>query len=214
VIPVAPGERALAGLLAQLEALPPEAEILVSGAEPPLPSLPPRCRWLLAPRGRAPQLNAGARAATREFLWFLHADSRLAPRTLPALERSLAADPGALHYFDLRFLDDGPALMRLNEAGAWLRSRVGGMPFGDQGLCLRRGLWARLGGFRTDVEYGEDHLLVWRARREGVRLRPTEAPLLTSARRYRERGWLATTARHLRLTARQAIPEWLALVRG
>jgi hypothetical protein len=213
VVPVAPGEPALGGLLAQLEALPDGVEVLLVGAEARPAGVPPRFDWRVAPHGRAAQLNEGGRAARGDVLWFLHADSRLTPGTLPALGRSLAADPEALHYFDLRFLDDGPPLMRINEAGVWLRSHLGGMPFGDQGLCLRREHWERLGGFPTDTEYGEDHLFVWRARRAGVRLRPTGGTLLTSARRYRERGWLATTTRHLRLTARQAFLEWLALVR-
>ena len=159
-------------------------------------------------------MNAGARATTHPFLWFLHADSRLTPHALASLGRSLAEAPRALHYFDLAFLDDGPALMQINELGARLRSRWGGMPFGDQGFCIAGEVWEGLGGFRTDVEYGEDHLLAWAARRAGVPLRPVGAPLLTSARRYRERGWLRTTARHLRLTAAQAFPEWVRAVRG
>ena len=48
---------------------------------------------------------------------------------------------------------------------------------------------------------GEDLALVWRARRAGLRLQGLDAAMLTSARRYRQRGWLRTTLRHLRLTA-------------
>jgi len=214
VVPVAPGDEAWTALLSDLEALPPEAEVVLACAAQPGSPVPPRARLLLAPRGRAPQMNAGAHATTRPFLWFLHADSRLTPGALQALDHSLASAPDALHHFDLAFLDDGPPLMWLNRVGARVRSRWGGMPFGDQGFCLRREVWERLGGFRTDAAYGEDHLLVWKARQSGVALRPVGATLLTSARRYRERGWLRTTARHLRLTAVQAFPEWVRLVRG
>lgn len=214
VVPVGPGDGAWRGLLPELCSLPPGAEIVLAASEPAPPDLPAGVRWLRAPRGRARQMNAGARATTRPWLWFLHADSRLASDTLPSLARSLAAAPGALHFFDLAFLDDGPPLVRLNQFGVRLRSRWGGMPFGDQGFCLRRDIWERLGGFRTDAPFGEDHLLAWKARQEGVPLRPTGGTLRTSARRYRERGWLRTTTRHLRLTARQALPEWLRLVRG
>jgi hypothetical protein len=45
-----------------------------------------------------------------------------------------------------------------------------------------------------------------------VPLRPTGGTLRTSARKYREQGWLSTTTRHLQLTALQAVPEWLKLV--
>jgi hypothetical protein len=59
-----------------------------------------RCRGpvAIAPRraphrravGRAHQQNAGARGAHGEWLWFLHADSRLGVDAVPALRRALA----------------------------------------------------------------------------------------------------------------------------
>jgi len=48
---------------------------------------------------------------------------------------------------------------------------------------------------------------VWRARRAGLPLRAIDAALVTSARKYAERGWLRTTLRHWRLTADQAWRE-------
>jgi hypothetical protein len=87
------------------------------------------------------------------------------------------------------------------------------MPFGDQGLVLARSTMAALGGFDESAPYGEDHLLVWAAHRGGVPLRATGARLLTSARKYQERGWLQTTSAHVLLTYRQAWPELLKLVR-
>jgi hypothetical protein len=53
---------------------------------------------LTAARGRACQQNAGARAAERRWLWFLHADSRLVPTTLPALADKRATDPKRLSH--------------------------------------------------------------------------------------------------------------------
>jgi rSAM/selenodomain-associated transferase 2 len=212
VIPVGPGDRVSPTLLAQLAQLPTEAETIVvhardgGAAAPAAPSepVPPSRREMHAPRGRASQQNAGASAATRDWLWFLHADSRLAATTLPALASFVQRDETALGYFDLRFLDDGPALMRLNAFGARLRSRWLGLPFGDQGLVLPRATFERLGGFDRTLGCGEDHDLVWRARRARVPLRPLGAPLYTSARKYAERGWWPTTAWHLRETWRQA----------
>lgn len=212
IVPVGPGDAAWRDLESDLLELPPEAQVIFAATEALPEPLRPGWRWITAPVGRARQINAGARASTARMLWFLHADSRFAADTLPSLRASLAECPDALHFFDLRFLPDGPPLMRLNELGAHWRSRWGGMPFGDQGFCIGRELWQRLGGFREDVPYGEDHLFAWRARRAGVRLRPTGGTLLSSARRYQERGWLSTTLRHLRLTAVQAFPEWIKLV--
>lgn len=206
VIPLGPGERAQLGLLPQLGALPADSEIVLVGAEGDSPPCPPGidATRLRAPPGRARQLNAGCRAARGRWLWLLHADSRLLPGTLDALERFLAEDQDALGYFDLRFANDGPALVRLNQWGAFLRSRWLGLPFGDQGFIIRRERLAALGGFDERAEFGEDHLLVWRARQTGLPLRPLRAPIQTSARKYAERGWLATTLGHLKATWQQA----------
>lgn len=213
VVPVGPGDTLTRELRAHLSALPSTAEVCVVGCDEPglgriraslRSARGPRWRCLHSAPGRAVQQNAGAAAATRTWLWFLHADTVLAPETLPELERWLGRGTHALGYFDLRFLDDGPALMRLNTIGAWLRSRVLGLPFGDQGLVLPHALFDQLGRFDEALSAGEDHALVWRARRAGVPLRPLRAPLYTSARKYAEHGWGATTAWHLRQTWKQA----------
>lgn len=213
VVPVGPDDTLPPQLRRQLAALPRDAQVHVvcagtTHADVILALLrtQPGPQWFCAAatRGRASQQNAGAAAATRDWLWFLHADAMLAGDTLPALARFIDADADALGYFNLHFLDDGPALMRLNALGARLRSRWLGLPFGDQGLVLRRATFVRLGGFDTALTCGEDHDLVWRARRAGVPLRAIGAPLYTSARKYAERGWWTTTARHLRDTWQQA----------
>lgn len=207
IIPVGPGDAAWRDLLGDLSALPASCEVLLVGtAGETAPSLdtqaPGHVRWLQAPIGRASQLNAGVAAARNGVVWLLHADTRLSPGTL---ERMLERLPGSneLAYFDLHF-SDGPPLMALNAAGAWLRSRIGRMPFGDQGFVIHRRSLLRLGGFDASVGRGEDHALVWSARRAGMRLKPVGCSLSTSARRYVEHGWWRTTLSHLWLTARQA----------
>ena len=216
IVPIAPGDVGWQSLLPDLGPVSEAAELILSGVGPPPADLDevvgrsrlrlPVC-WVDGAAGRARQLNAGAGRADRRFLWFLHADSRIDPSGLSALQCSLAAAPEALHYFELAFLDDGPSLMRLNALGARIRSHLLKIPFGDQGFCLDRRLFEQLGRFDERAAYGEDHLLVWAARRQRVPLRWTGARLRTSARKYRERGWLPTTARHLLLTARQALPQ-------
>jgi len=220
VVPVGPGDSLSPRLREQLTQLPPGAQVVVVGCEAPpvrqgqspvaagmsAVDAPAGSRWqaLHSPVGRSLQQNAGAAAGGGEWLWFLHADAALAPETLPALARFIANGPAALGYFDLRFLGDGPALMRLNSAGVWLRSRVLRLPFGDQGLVLPRSLFTAVGGFDPATTRGEDHQLVWRVRRAGAPIVPIGAPLYTSARRYAARGWAATTIRHVGETLRQA----------
>lgn len=212
VIPLAPGETAWPGLMAQLgEMLGRDCEVVVAATDPQLAM--GQARVVVSAVGRALQLNAGAAAAEGAWLWFLHADTRLFPESFAALERFIATSEPALGWFDLRFREDGPAWARWNARGANFRSRLG-MPFGDQGFVIPATLFRALGGFDTQAAYGEDHLFAWAVRRAGFPLRAVGACLSTSARKYARNGWLRTTARHVWLTAIQAWPQWWAWRRG
>lgn len=209
IIPLALGEDAWRGLLPQLADCGDRSEILLVHAESDTVDLGdcepnPQLQLISSACGRARQLNAGAQAARGRWLWFLHADSRLTPAVLPLLFRFIADEPDALGFFDLRFDHDGPLLTHLNAIGANLRARWLGLPFGDQAFVLRAETFRRLGGYDDSVRYGEDHLLVWRARAASLPLRRMPAAIVTSARKYRQQGWLSTTFKHLWLTARQA----------
>lgn len=208
VVPVGPGDCVSPRLLAQLGRLPPGAQVCVVSCEPGADAVDkgsgPGVHWLHSPAGRSLQQNAGAAAARGDWLWFLHADAALAEETLPALARFIDSGVTALGYFDLRFLGDGPALMRLNAAGVRLRSRWLRLPFGDQGFVMPRALFDAVGGFDPATIRGEDHQLVWRVRRAGLPVMAVGAPLYTSARRYAARGWMTTTRGHLGETCRQA----------
>jgi GT2 family glycosyltransferase len=209
VLPVGPGDHAWPPLHAALREHAAAAELLpVFADDDPQPA---PVDALHAPKGRAQQQNAGARAARRPWLWFLHADTRFTPETLPALRAFLARNEPALGWFRLRFDTEGAKplqwAMRANAAGANWRSRRLGLPFGDQGLLIPRLEFDRLEGFDPRLAHGEDHALVWRARRTGLPLREIDAALVTSARRYAERGWLRTTLRHWRLTVDQVWRE-------
>ncbi len=214
IVPVAPGECEAHGLLEQLKALTPGSEVVIVHVDPEPVRAPPdwpsvvQLRQYRSRSGRARQMNVGAHDARAEWLWFLHADSRLLPDTLPALRRFLARGEQALGWFDLAFRPGGPRLMPLTAAGANLRARWFDLPFGDQGFILPAAWFERLGRFDEAAPYGEDHLLAWKARSAGLRVRRIGAPLATSARKYATHGWLKTTYQHAWLTLRQAVPAW------
>lgn len=172
--------------------------VVVSGVDERPDSVPDGVEWLTGPAGRGRQMNRGARVASAPWLWFLHADSVVERSTRRAMTRFCARDEEAIGYCDLKYLADGPALTTLNAFGANWRSRLLGLPYGDQGLCLPAGWFRRLGGFREDLERGEDLDLVVRARRAGLPVRRTGGRIHTSASRYREHGWLRTTIEHQR----------------
>lgn len=198
VIPAAPDEPALPRLLTALEdQIDEDVEVRVARG-----------------RSRADALNQGTAAATGSHVWWLHADTRLRGGEVAVLRRAMASHPDALLWFDLAYDDDGPSWTWINAWGANRRSRVFGAPYGDQGLCLSREAFLRVGGFPEEVAFGEDHVFVWRCKRAGIVLAPVGVPLVTSARRYREQGWGWTSAVFFVRFWQQALPEAWALWRG
>lgn len=222
VIPVLQEDTAWRSLLPDLVSFPPSTEFLfVSDGPAPIEwdtdlqqaGLGERCVWHQSQTGRALQMNLGAEVARNPYLLFLHADSRLSRQSVDRFLDSLQTAPRALHYFDLEFQQQSFFLMRLNRWGVYFRSHCLGMPFGDQGLCLRRDLFFELGRFDETAAYGEDHLLVWKARQHGIRLKCNGVVIQTSARKYREQGWCKVTCKHLWLTFCQAAPQFLLLIK-
>jgi rSAM/selenodomain-associated transferase 2 len=146
-------------------------------------------RTLTAPRGRGSQIAAGIAAATRPWLLLMHADSRLSPDWRAAIHD----DPSRAGYF--RFVLDSadPRARRLERLVAW-RSRVLGLPYGDQGLLIHRDLLHTTGGMKP-LPLMEDVDLVRRLGRS--RLIPLEADAVTSAHKWETQGYLRRSARNL-----------------
>jgi rSAM/selenodomain-associated transferase 2 len=146
-------------------------------------------RVLMAPRGRGTQIAAGIEAATHPWLLLLHADTRLSPGWRDAR----LTDPARAGYFRFVLDSDDPRARRLERMVAW-RSRVFGLPYGDQGLLIHRGLLREIGGMKP-LPLMEDVDLVRRLGRS--RLVPLAADAVTSARKWEVRGYVRRSARNL-----------------
>ncbi len=144
-------------------------------------------RWLVAPRGRARQMNAGAGAARGQWLLFLHADTALPASPHWLYRLGGAAQPWG--FFRLRLSGRQP-LLRLVERGINGRSRLTAVATGDQALFVRRELFERLGGY-PDIPLMEDVALCKGLRRIAAPLVQRE-PVITSSRRWERRGILRT----------------------
>ena len=106
----------------------------------------PRVRLLTAPKGRASQMNAGARTANGEWLLFLHADTLLpngALHRLNALEADLDFQAGGFRH---RFSNRDWRLRLISWMNN-LRSKTTKVIYGDQAMFVRRVLFEWLGGF-------------------------------------------------------------------
>ena len=162
----------------------------------PLRDARPDVRWIVAPRGRARQMNAGAAIAGGRWLMFLHADTRLPPNWRDAIVAADADPQVSLGCF--RFaLDSRSIFARVIEFGVLLRVAAFRLPYGDQALFVRRDLFDQIGGY-ADIPIMEDVDLVQRLRKRG-RLFVAAAPAVTSARKWEQDGWIRRTASHLRL---------------
>ncbi len=145
-------------------------------------------RFLVAARGRATQMNAGARAGHGEVLLFLHADTTL-PAEADVLILQAVAGGAWWGRFDVT-IDGRHRLLRVVERMMNLRSRLTGIATGDQAIFVRQDVFARIGGF-PELPLMEDIALSQRLRRLA---RPAclRARVLTSGRRWEENGVVRT----------------------
>ncbi len=150
----------------------------------------PRADLLLsAGRGRAKQMNVGARAASGQVLLFLHADTILPPGFPTLLERALH-DPRVVGgRFDVR-LDAAGWPFRMIETLINIRSRLSRIATGDQAIFVRRQTFLELGGYR-ETELMEDLELSYRLKRWG-KLVCLRERIVTSARRWQRDGIVRT----------------------
>ncbi|MCD6042497.1 MAG: glycosyl transferase [Burkholderiales bacterium] len=189
----APGIGAALQALAPLRARGHEVIVVDGGSEDRTREIAaPLCdRLVVAQRGRAVQMNAGARAARGDALVFLHADTRLPEdaeeEIAGCLERHLWG------RFDVA-IEGRHRLLPVIARAMNLRSRLTGIATGDQAIFVRREAFA---GF-PDIALMEDVAFSTAMKRRGP---PAclRSRVLTSGRRWESRGVLRTVALMWRL---------------
>ena len=173
----------------------------------------PDARVIHSPRGRAVQMNAGARCAAGDVLLFLHGDSRLAPGAVAKMRQTLDNPRIAGGSFTLVFDVDN----------FWLRfyafcSTIDCLCFryGDQGIFVRRIIFERMQGY-AEIPLMEDIDLMRRLPRYGRRVLIRDYPVTTSARRFVEHGIVRQEALNVALVAAwflgvtpQTLAQWYA----
>jgi rSAM/selenodomain-associated transferase 2 len=147
-------------------------------------------RVVRSSRGRAVQLNTGAACSRGDVLLFLHADNWIEPDALKQIERALINPRVPGGAFRQRIESDR-RLYRLIERGNALRASWRRLPYGDQGIFLRRRVFDELGRF-PEVPLMEDVLLMHRLRRQA---KPVllPGPIHVDPRRWEQEGILRQT---------------------
>lgn len=146
-------------------------------------------RIINAERGRATQLNAGARNARGSALLFLHADS-IVPDGIDRIVLDALGDRSlAWGRFDVRIDSTRRALAVVGAMMNW-RSRLSGIATGDQGIFATRELFERAGGF-PQQPIMEDIAFSRTAKRLAAPI-CLRAKIATSGRRWERHGVVST----------------------
>jgi rSAM/selenodomain-associated transferase 2 len=144
--------------------------------------------------GRGSQMNRGAALAKGEILLFLHADTRLPKDGLILIDAAYSHPARGIRAFDLAIASER-TIFRLIEKTASLRSRLTGIPYGDQAFFFAADYFRTLGGF-ADIPIMEDVEIMRRIKKRGDKMIFLDRPALTSARRWEKEGILKCTIRN------------------
>lgn len=147
---------------------------------------------IVAERGRAKQLNAGASDASGDILLFLHADVWLETGALKAVETTVSS--GYVGGGFLQKIDGKNLLYRLIEKTADMRGKYQKVFYGDSGIFVRRDIFKRIGGF-PDVPIMEELGFSKQLRRFG-KTKMVKPHIHISARRWETNGIIRTTIRN------------------
>ncbi|MEM9075757.1 MAG: TIGR04283 family arsenosugar biosynthesis glycosyltransferase [Bacteroidota bacterium] len=135
-------------------------------------------------RGRARQMNAGAKRAKGSILYFLHADT-LPPKGFDTIILDAVEEGSQSGCFRMKFDSNNPMLRFF----AWL-TRINHTLCrgGDQSLFIEKDLFELTEGFDENYFIYEDTEFIQRLY-EQTEFKVLPEYVITSARKYRDKGW-------------------------
>jgi hypothetical protein len=144
-------------------------------------------------------------------LLFLHADTLLPEDAAQAILEACKPPHIAGGAFTLG-IDAEPPAFRAIESLVHLRTRLSRIPYGDQGIFVKKRIFHELGGY-PPIPLLEDVAFMERLRRTGKQITILPGTVSTSARRWEAEGLLYCTLRNRMLMLLYALgvpPERLA----
>ena len=139
-------------------------------------------------------MNEGAALAEGNTLLFLHVDTRLPKDALGLIGSVMENNRYVAGAFDLGIKSSKP-IFRIIERAASLRSRVTRIPFGDQGIFIRKDYFMKVGGYR-EIPVMEDVEIMDRIKKQGGRIYIIPRKVSTDSRRWEQEGVVRCTLRN------------------
>ena len=140
-------------------------------------------------KSRASQMNTGAKKASGDILWFLHADTFIPENSDIIIRNHLQNSNKVWGRFNIR-LSGQHFLFRIIERMVNLRSKLTGIATGDQGIFIRQEYFKKLNGF-SEIPLMEDIEISTRLKSFSSPICLTQK-LITSSRRWEKHGILKT----------------------
>ena len=195
IVPVLDEEKTIAATLQSLARFAPFEIIVVDGGSTDRTA--EICQQfdvkvMVSARGRARQMNSGAKAASGDILLFLHADTTLPNSAFDDIRLALGDSRYVGGRFDVELA--GQHWM-LKVIGAMInyRSRLSKVSTGDQAIFVRRFVFEQIGGY-PDIPLMED-LAFCRMLRHTGEIACLKSRVMTSARRWEIDGVWRTILR-------------------
>ncbi len=132
-------------------------------------------------KNRGLQLNIGAQNSKEDWLFFLHADTRLTHDWFTTIKSVLKGDKNYIYYFKFK-VNDKKIIYRLLEILVNFRSQYLKQPYGDQGLIIHRSIYLKNNGFRK-IPLMEDVDFLRRLNNKKD-LTKLNLPIFTSSRKW------------------------------
>ena len=183
IVPLYNEEKTIEALQEQLLKLKDQCEVVFvdGGSTDRTPELlRPEWNVIHTVKGRAKQMNAGAKESTGEILFFLHCDSKLPPDPLGKIKDVMKEhDAGC---FGIAFETKSP-LMQICRMISNHRIKDRKVMFGDQGIFVERSLFFEAGMY-PELPIMEDYQFSLTLKEKGIRLGIAKGYICTSDRRF------------------------------
>jgi len=196
IIPVYNEEQHINSLINQV--FNPACEIIVVDGNPTANTLQaithPDVIKITSPAGRGIQLNAGAQKAKGAILFFIHADSTPSNYAIETIRNILQDESIVGGAFQLH-IDSLKKSYRFLEWCINLRSRITQVPYGDQGIFIKKTCFEELGGFPS-YPIMEDIAFIKKIKKQRLRFSLLKETIATSPRRWEQEGIIRCTLRN------------------